>query len=124
MSNCRIKEEGRLQKRKEGMDFFMKLVNAPIDKIVIENPKGLPEREYRKADQIIQPYQFGHPISKSTCLWIKNLPLLQSTRIVRPEKKWDGTRWRGWVDICRTHTSKFRSITFQGIAQAMADQWG
>lgn len=124
MSNCRIKEKGRLEKRKEGMAFFMKLVNAPINKIAIENPRGLPEREYRRADQIIQPYQFGHPVSKQTCLWLKNLPLLKPTSIVEPIRKWDGKRWRTWVDICPSHTGKYRSITFKNIAQAMANQWG
>jgi len=123
MSNCRINEPGRLQQRLEGMDFFMKLVNAPIDKVAIENPRGLPERIYRKADQIIQPYHFGHPASKATCLWLKNLPWIIPTNIIEPEKKWDGKRWRTWVDTCKSHTGKFRSITFQGIANAMAEQW-
>jgi len=124
MSNCRIKEEGRVEKRMEGMEFFMVLVNANIPKIAIENPRGLPERKYRKADQIIQPYQFGHPASKATCLWLKDLPLLMPTEIIEPVRKWDGKRWRTWVDICKSHTGKARSITFQGIADAMAKQWG
>lgn len=124
MSNCRIREPGRVQKRKEGMDFFIKLANAPINKIAIENPRGLPEREFRKADQIIQPYQFGHPASKQTCLWLKNLITLKPTNIVEPERKWDGKRWRTWVDTCKDHTGKYRSITFSGIANAMAKQWG
>jgi len=124
MSNCRIKETGRLEKRIEGMDFFMKLINAPIKKIAIENPRGFPEREYRKPDQIIHPYQFGHPVSKATCLWLKGLVQLIPSEIVSPKRKWDGKRWRTWVDTCKSHTSKFRSITFQGIANAMAQQWG
>ena len=62
----------------------MKLINAPIKKICVENPRGLPEREYRKADQIIQPFEYGHPASKATCLWLKNLPLLKPTNIVEP----------------------------------------
>lgn len=124
MSNCRIKEPGRLELRKQGMDFFMKIVNAQIQKIAIENPRGLPEREYRKPDQIIHPYHFGHPASKQTCLWLKNLPLLKHTKVIEPEKKWDGKRWRTWVDTCKSHTGKFRSVTFQGIAEAMASQWG
>lgn len=123
MSNCRIKEPGRLEKRAEAMRFFMKLVNAPIERICIENPRGLPEREYRKPDQIIQPYNFGHSASKQTCLWLKNLPLLKPTNIIEPERKWDGKRWRTWVDTCKSHTGKFRSITFTGIADAMANQW-
>ena len=124
MSNCRIKEPGRLEKRKEGMSFFMRFVEAPINKIAVENPRGLPERVYRKADQIIQPYWFGHPASKATCLWLKNLPLLEATNLVKPDRKWDGKRWRTWVDTFSSHTSKKRSITFQGIADAMAEQWG
>ena len=124
MSNCRIKEPGRIEKRKQGMEFFMKFVNAPIQKIAIENPRGLPERQYRPADQIIQPYQFGHPMSKATCLWLKNLPALKPTNIVEYGRKWDGKRWRTWVDTMGSHTAKNRSITFQGIANAMAKQWG
>jgi hypothetical protein len=123
MSNCRIKEPGRMEKREEGMRFFIELINAPINKIAIENPRGLPEREYRKADQIIHPYHFGHPVSKQTCLWLKGLPLLMPTNILEPERKWDGKRWRTWVDTCKSHTGKFRSVTFEGIAQAMASQW-
>lgn len=124
MSNCRIHEPGRKQKRIEGMEFFMKLVNAPIQKIAVENPRGLPEREYRKPDQIIQPYQFGHKASKATCLWLKGLPLLHPTQVVEPERKWDGKRYRTWVDTAKKHNSHFRSITFTGIANAMATQWG
>jgi len=124
MSNCRIKEEGRLEKRRNGMEFFFKLVNANIPRIAIENPRGLPEREYRKADQIIQPYHFGHPAQKATCLWLKGLPLLTPTNIIEPYRKWDGKRWRTWVDTCKSHTGKYRSVTFSEIAKAMADQWG
>ncbi len=123
MSNCRIKEPGRLEKRIDAMEFFMKLINARIDKIAVENPRGLPEREYRKPDQIIQPWQFGHPATKATCLWLKNLPLLEPTDVVKPYRKWDGTRWRTWVDTCKEHTGKYRSVTFQGIADAMAKTW-
>ena len=124
MSNCRIKEPGRVEKRREGMAFFMKLINADIPKIAVENPRGLPEREYRKADQIIQPYHFGHPASKATCLWLKNLSFLVHTEIMEPVRKWDGKRWRTWVDILPQHTGKARSVTFSGIAEAMANTWG
>ena len=122
MSNCRIKEPGRLQKRKEGFDFFMKFIDAPIAKIAVENPRGYPERKYRRPDQIIQPYFFGHTASKATCLWLKNLPPLMLPLERNRERKWDGKRWRGWVD--RKGNAKNRSITFQGIADAMAEQWG
>lgn len=124
MSNCRIHEPGRLEKRRQGMDFFMKFTNVNIRMVAIENPRGLPEREYRRSDQIIQPYQFGHPFSKATCLWIKNLPKLLPTNICIPERRWDGNRWRTWVDFHSSHNAKSRSITFQGIANAMAEQWG
>jgi len=124
MSNCRIKEPGRMKLREEGLRFFMTLINTPIPRIAVENPRGLPERAYRKADQIIQPYEFGHPASKATCLWLKNLPLLKPTNTVEPERKWDGKRWRTWVDTTSKHTSRHRSKTFEGIAEAMADQWG
>lgn len=124
MSNCRIKEPGRIEKRQEGFEFFMKMINAPIEKIAVENPKGYPERVYRRSDQIIQPYHFGHPASKATCLWLKNLPLLIPSEIVEPMRKWDGKRWRTWVDIMPRHSAKNRSVTFQGIANSMAEQWG
>ena len=124
MSNCRINEPGRKELRLLGMDFFMKMTDAPINKIAIENPRGLPERQWRKPDQIIQPYQFGHPYSKATCLWLKNLPLLISTDIVGYQRKWDGKRWRTWVDFMGSHNAKNRSKTFQGIANAFASQWG
>ncbi len=124
MSNCRIKEPGRIEKRIIGMKFFMEFVELKIQKIAIENPRGLPEREYRRSNQIIHPYQFGHSASKATCLWLKNLPLLLATKTVTPEKKWDGKRWRTWVDTTKGHNSKDRSRTFQGIADAMAEQWG
>ena len=102
----------------------IQLVKVNIPKIAIENPRGLPEREYRKADQIIQPYEFGHPMSKATCLWLKNLPCLFSTKILKPERKHDGKKWRTWVDTMSSHNAKNMSITFQGIANAMAEQWG
>lgn len=124
MSNCRIKEPGRIELRKAGMEFFMKIINAPIEMIAVENPRGLPEREYRRADQIIQPYHFGHPFSKATCLWLKNLPPLLPTEIMEPERKWDGKRWRTWIDFHGSHNAKSRSKTFEGIANAMATQWG
>jgi hypothetical protein len=127
MSNCRIKEPGRLEARMKAMDFFLELAWVGIHKIAIENPRGFPERIYRKADQIIHPYQFGHPQSKATCLWLKNLPLLVPTKIVEPKRKWDGKRWRTFVDGVsnwRGDAAKMRSVTFSGIADAMAAQWG
>lgn len=71
--------DGRQQ---QGIDFFMLFANAKCDKIVIENPVGIMSSQYRKPDQIIQPYEFGEPFSKKTCLWIKGLPLLKPTKLV------------------------------------------
>lgn len=124
MSNCRIKEPGRVELREVGMKFFMCFTNLNCPKVCIENPRGLPERIYRKPDQILHPYQFGHRASKATCLWLKGLPGLKPTSIVEPQRKWDGKRWRTWVDTMSSHNAKNRSITFQGIANAMAEQWG
>lgn len=122
MSNCRINEPGRKELRKKGMEFFLDLARAPINRKAIENPRGLPEKEYRLPDQIIQPWQFGHPNSKATCLWITNLSLLIPTKIVPFQKKWDGKRWQTFVGLTSGGKNgwKKRSITFQGIADAMA----
>ena len=72
----------RHQQRKDAIDFFMKIANMPIPRIAIENPIGIMSSHYRKPDQIIQPWQFGFPTTKATCLWLKNLPLLKPTNIV------------------------------------------
>lgn len=116
-----------------GMDakeFFMKIYNADCDKIAIENPT--PSGVYRmpKCTQVIQPYQYGHPYSKRTCLWLKGLPNLQPTNIVQPicswvsggAKKADGTPRENKGMTFRD--SKTKSKTFPGIAKAMAEQWG
>ena len=110
------------QKRKDGrqkqaIEFFMSLVNAPINKIAIENPVGIMSSTYRKPDQIIQPWQFGHGETKATCLWIKNLPRLRPTDIV------EGREQRIWKMPLSADRAKERSRTYPGIAQAMADQW-
>lgn len=126
--------DGRQQ---EAIDFFMMFAEYPYcDKIAIENPVGIMSRCYRKPDQIIQPWQFGHPVSKKTCLWLKGLPQLQPTNIVNPGKfdKYgftDGAALQmardengkiiPWND---PRTAKARSKTFHGIALAMAEQWG
>lgn len=127
MSNCRINEPGRKEKRLEAMKFFLALVKAGIPKIAVENPRGYPEVAFVKPDQIIQPWMFGHPQTKATCLWLKGLYPLESTNIVKPVKKWDGKRYRTFVDNVsnwKGDAGKMRSITFQGIADAMAEQWG
>lgn len=127
----------RIADRESAKDFFMKFVNANCDKIAIENPVGYMNTHYKKPDQIIQPYEFGHPISKKTCLLLKGLPKLISTKNVPYEKQYasDGKAYSGaafyakdekgkilaWND---PRTAKIRSKTFPGIAKAMADQWG
>lgn len=106
--------------REEAQEFFMELANAPIPRIAIENPIGVMSTHYRPPDQIIHPYDYGHAAAKSTCLWLKNLPLLEATKYV--------PRSEGRKSI-RDYSPRYdrgleRARTFQGIANAMADQWG
>lgn len=101
-----------------GIAFFMAIVKAKIDKIAVENPIGIMSSKYRKPDQIIQPWQFGHGETKATCLWLKNLPKLQPTNIV------DGREARIHKMPPSKDRAKLRSVTYQGIANAMAEQWG
>jgi hypothetical protein len=107
--------DGRQQ---ASIDFFMRLANAPIEKIAIENPVCIMSTEWRKPDQIIQPWMFGHGETKATCLWLKNLPKLVPTKIV------DGREARIHKMPPSPDRWKKRSETYLGIAQAMADQWG
>lgn len=111
-----FKEKQREQQ--EAISFFMDLVNAPIDRIAIENPIGIMSTRYRKPDQIIQPWQFGHGETKATCLWLKNLPKLVPTNVV------DGRRGRVHHEPPGPERWKNRSRTYEGIADAMAEQWG
>jgi len=120
--------DGRQQ---EGIDFFMALINAPIDKIMVENPVSIMSTKYRKPDQIIQPYMFGHEAQKTTCLWLKNLPKLEPTKIVGKGEFTtfkSGKRHPKWyaeaLKLPSGERSRIRSKTFQGIADAMAQQWG
>ena len=96
----------------------MEMINAPISKIAVENPICIMSTKYRKPDQIIQPWMFGHGETKSTCLWLKNLPLIMPTNIV------DGRDQRVHKLPPGPDRWKERSRTFQGIADAMAAQWG
>ncbi|NET30684.1 MAG: hypothetical protein F6K19_01605 [Cyanothece sp. SIO1E1] len=120
----------RKERRKNAIDFFMKLAEAPIDLIAIENPVGIMSTQYRKPDQIIQPYHFGDPHAKKTCLWTKGLPGLLHTDVVEPEYVTykSGKRMAKWyseaVNLPKEERSKLRSKTFQGIADAIANQWG
>lgn len=104
--------------QQRSIDFFLALANAPIERIAIENPIGIMSTHYRKPDQIIQPWQFGHPETKATCLWLKNLPKLTPTNIV------EGRQPRVHHEPPSPDRWKNRSRTLQGIADAMAEQWG
>lgn len=105
-------------RQREALDFVKSLLNAPIDHIALENPISIISSEIRPADQVIQPWQFGHGEVKSTCLWLKNLPLLYPTKIV------EGREQRIWKMPPSKDRWKLRSTTYQGIADAMAEQWG
>ena len=128
------------QLREEAVEFFMAFVNADCDKIVIENPIGIMSTRYRKPDQKIQPWMFGHPYTKTTCLWLKGVPVLMATDILRkPEGGWENQSFNpngkyggfrnydengkilAWND---PRTARIRSKTYQGVADAMAHQWG
>lgn len=98
--------------------FFMRMMLADAKRVAVENPIGIMSSCYRKPDQIIQPYQFGHGERKSTCLWLRNLPKLRPTNIV------DGREQRIWKLPPSSDRSKLRSKTYPGIAKAMAEQWG
>lgn len=102
----------------EALDFVRMLLDAPINKIALENPISVISSKIRKPDQIIQPWQFGHGETKATCLWLKNLPKLEPTKIV------DGREARVHKMPPSPNRWKLRSTTYQGIADAMAYQWG
>lgn len=125
--NVWLKKPGRIMDRSRAFIFFKKLADANVKRIAIENPKGIARKWWRQEDQVIQPWQFGHPCTKATCLWLKNLQPLAPTKIVEPEKHFDGKRNRNWVDRVGGGSElgrKKRSKTFRGIAEAMAEQWG
>lgn len=120
----------RYKKGLEAKTFFLAIYNADCPKIAIENPT--PSRVYRLPEktQVIQPWQFGHPYTKRTQLWLKGLPPLKPTNIVTPERTWcpsgsysqkHDNKHKG---MFTTDRAKNRSKTFPGIAQAMAEQWG
>ena len=117
VSGARWFETKQVEQRK-AIFFFLSLIDAPVPKICIENPVGIMSTEWGKPDQYIQPWQFGHGETKKTCLWLKNLPKLKPTNIVKGREsrihKMSPSKDRG----------KLRSITYQGIADAMAEQWG
>ncbi len=119
------------KEQKEALEFVQRLLDAPIEKIALENPVSVISTRIRKPNQIIQPWQFGEPFSKKTCLWLKNLEPLKHTEIVdkgdvttyasgRTMPTWYADAWK----LPPAERAKLRSKTFQGIADAMADQWG
>jgi hypothetical protein len=107
----------RAKDRDDAVDFFMRCVNAPVNRIVIENPIGRMSSFYRKPDQIIQPWQFGHGETKATCLWLKNVPKLQPTNIV------EGREQRMFRMAPSKDRQALRSKTYEGIAEAFANQY-
>tara|TARA_R100001198_G_scaffold81509_1_gene54402 strand:+ start:386 stop:1003 length:618 start_codon:yes stop_codon:yes gene_type:complete len=120
----------RWKNRELALDFVRKLMNAPINKIAIENPVSCISSQIRKPDQIIQPYMFGDEATKTTCLWLKNLPRLIPTNIVGKGKRTyfkSGKSHPEWYADCFNKTKeerqRLRSKTFKGIAKAIAEQW-
>lgn len=127
----------RSRNREDAVAFFMKFINADIQKIAVENPIGCMGTRYRRPDQIVQPYMFGDPVRKATCLWLKGLPLLEPTNMVEPEceRAGDGKLYSGAALKPRDENGKIlayndprtkviRSKTYPGLAKAMAEQWG
>lgn len=118
----------RYLERIEAATFFIRLAIANIPKIAVENPIGVMSGFYRKPDQIIQPYEFGHEATKSTCLWLKNLPHLVPTNVVSKGERHvtkGGNSLPTWYNLPPSEDRwKERSRTFEGIAKAMAEQWG
>ncbi len=117
VSGARWFKDRRIEQT-EAVEFFMKLINADVPKIAVENPISIISTRYRKPDQIIQPWMFGHGEVKSTCLWLKGLPQLVPTDVVKGR-------------VARVHHEspspdrwKNRSRTLMGVAVAMAEQWG
>ena len=117
-----VLNQDRLKLGLEAKVFFMQLLEAPIEKIVVENPVQSTVFGIRKYDQVIEPYFFGHPFKKKTCLWLKNVEELESTNIL---EKPQSTKVPGnWFNKGGKDRQKNRSKTFPGIAKAMAEQWG
>ena len=119
----------RHKQRQEALEFFKRLFECNIPRVCLENPVGVVSTMYRKPTQYIHPWQFGDPHSKKTGLWLKNLPALIPTKIVEPQfhAYKDGRKDPVWhmdsMKLPPLERMKFRSKTFQGIADAMADQW-
>lgn len=126
------KYPNRLEDQESALGFFKLLYNCPSRHVALENPVSVLSSKFRKPDQVIQPYQFGDPATKTTCLWTRGLPKLTSTNIVSPQTIITSTgrtydKW--WYDTCKLPTKNgerahARNKTFKGIAEAMATQWG
>lgn len=121
---------GRSAKTEEALDFVIELMNAPVKKKALENPVGCISTRIRKADQYIQPYMFGHDASKKTGLWLENLPLLIKTKYIPPRRVNGKPRWANQTDSGQNRLGpsedrwKERARTYEGIGNAMAEQWG
>lgn len=121
---------GRAEETEKALAFVRLLLDAPIPRIALENPIGCISTRIRPPEQTIQPWQFGHDASKATCLWLKNLPPLQPTRVIEPRIIDGKRRWGNQTDSGQNRLGpsddrwKIRSETYQGIADAMAEQWG
>jgi len=119
----------RAKQTEEALEFVRRLLDAPIARIAVENPIGCIATRIRPADQIVQPWQFGHDASKATCLWLKGLPELRSTRLIQARIVAGKRRWANQTDSGQNKLGPsvdrwaLRSLTYPGIAQAMADQW-
>ncbi len=122
----------RVKHRDEALEFFIKLMNSPIDKIAIENPIGVVNSKYKKPNQIVQPWMFGDEATKTTCFWTKNLPNLEPTKIVgkgertvfksgKSQPKW----YSDALIVAKSNEERrtLRSKTFPGLARAIAHQW-
>lgn len=107
----------RMRRALADFDFFMAMINAPIPMIAVENTRGYTWQWYKHPDQVVEPYEFGHDVTKATCLWLKQLPPLMAT-LIHPDPFVNWTKYKG------SHNGHARSKTFPGIAAAMAQQWG
>lgn len=120
-------EKQKDMRQQKAVAFFMQMALAECDRIAVENPVGIMSTCWRKPDQIVQPWMFGDPFEKTTCLWLKNLPKLEPTEIVTPPPRQvvrSGKTLPTWYSNCCGNRAKARSKTFTGMAQAMAQFWG
>ena len=120
-------EKQKDMRQQKAVAFFMQMALANCDRIAVENPVGIMSTCWRKPDQIVQPWMFGDPFEKTTCLWLKNLPKLEPTDIVTPPPRQvvrSGKTLPVWYSNCGGNRAKARSKTFTGLAKAMAQFWG